>query len=90
MLAGALKDTKSAILVGEKTFGKGIVQSVLPLPGGDGLKLTTSKYLTPNKIDIHEKGIEPDVVVVQEESVYEDFDDDLQLQKAITIIKEQL
>ncbi len=90
VLAGALKDTKSAILVGEKTFGKGIVQSVLPLPGGDGLKLTTSKYLTPNKIDIHEKGIEPDVVVVQEESVYEDFDDDLQLQKAITIIKEQL
>lgn len=90
VLAGALKDTGTAVLIGEKSFGKGIVQSVIPLPSGDGLKITSSKYLTPKKIDIHEKGIEPDLLVVQEESVFENPANDLQLQKAIKVLKEQL
>jgi len=63
IVAGALKDSGRAILVGEKTFGKGSVQSILPLGGNTGLKLTTAKYYTPGGYVIHENGIEPDVVV---------------------------
>lgn len=63
ILAGAIKDVKAGTLVGETSFGKGIVQSVIPLDDGAALKITTAKYLTPNKNDIHKKGIVPDVVV---------------------------
>ncbi|MCK5712140.1 MAG: peptidase S41, partial [Hyphomicrobiaceae bacterium] len=63
ILAGALKDNKRAIILGEKSFGKGSVQSVIPLPDGSGLRLTTSKYFTPVGISIHGIGIEPDIVV---------------------------
>src|SRR3989338_4315862 len=63
ILAGALKDDKRAVIVGTKSFGKGSVQSVIPLPDGSGLRLTTSKYFTPSGISIHGKGIEPDVLV---------------------------
>ncbi|MDP8212561.1 MAG: S41 family peptidase [Candidatus Zapsychrus exili] len=63
ILAGALKDNKLAVIVGTKSFGKGSVQSVIPLPDGSGLRLTTSKYFTPSGESIHEKGIEPDIVV---------------------------
>lgn len=63
IVAGALQDQNRAIVVGEKTFGKGSVQSVLPLDDGSAIRLTTAKYYTPNKRVIHEKGIEPDIVV---------------------------
>ena len=63
IVSGALKDTGRAILVGEKTFGKGSVQSILPLPDEDGIKLTIAKYYTPNGTSIHGTGIEPDVKV---------------------------
>ena len=63
ILAGALKDNKRAVILGEKSFGKGSVQSVIPLPDGSGLRLTTSKYFTPSGESIHGKGIIPDVVV---------------------------
>ncbi|HQL41988.1 MAG TPA: S41 family peptidase, partial [Candidatus Omnitrophota bacterium] len=63
ILAGALKDNKRAIIIGAKSFGKGSVQSVIPLPDGTGLKLTTSKYYTPADISIHGIGIEPDITV---------------------------
>ncbi|KUO70941.1 MAG: peptidase S41 [Desulfosporosinus sp. BRH_c37] len=63
IVAGAIKDKGTASLVGVKTFGKGIVQTIFPLGGGTSVKLTTAKYLTPNKVDIHKKGIEPDVVI---------------------------
>lgn len=74
IVAGALKDSGRAKLVGEKTFGKGSVQSILPLSSTTGLKLTTAKYYTPGGYVIHENGIEPDVVVKlspkEEESLY--------------------
>ena len=63
ILAGALKDNKRAVIVGNKSFGKGSVQSVIPLPDGSGLRLTTSKYFTPSGVSIHGKGIIPDVEV---------------------------
>jgi carboxyl-terminal processing protease len=63
ILAGALKDNNRAIIVGKQSFGKGSVQSVLPLPDGSGLKLTTSKYFTPSGISIHGTGIIPDIIV---------------------------
>jgi len=63
IVAGALKDSGRAKLVGAKTFGKGSVQSILPLGADTGLKLTTAKYYTPGGYVIHENGIEPDVVI---------------------------
>jgi len=64
IVSGALQDHKRAVLVGEKTFGKGSVQSVLPLEDGAAIKLTTAKYYTPSERVIHGNGIEPDVKVV--------------------------
>jgi carboxyl-terminal processing protease len=61
IVAGALKDTGRAVLVGEKTFGKGSVQTLFPLRDDAALRVTTAKYYTPSGVTIHEKGIEPDV-----------------------------
>ena len=63
IMAGALQDHRRAILVGEKTFGKGSVQSVLPLDDGSAIRLTTAKYYTPSERVIHEHWIEPNIVV---------------------------
>ncbi|MFH1091018.1 MAG: S41 family peptidase [Pseudomonadota bacterium] len=63
IVAGALQDHKRALIVGAKTFGKGSVQTIIPLPDGSGLRLTTAKYYTPNGRSIQATGIEPDVVV---------------------------
>ena len=61
ILSGAIKDNKRGILVGKKTFGKGLVQSVRSLPDGSGLTVTVAKYLTPSGKDINKNGIEPDI-----------------------------
>lgn len=63
IVAGCLQDLKRAIVLGETTFGKGSVQSILPLPDGAALKLTTAKYYTPSHKVIHKQGITPDIVV---------------------------
>ncbi|MCX5892973.1 MAG: S41 family peptidase [Deltaproteobacteria bacterium] len=63
IVAGALKDQKRALIVGSKSFGKGSVQTILPLDDGSALRLTTALYYTPSGITINEKGIIPDVVV---------------------------
>ncbi len=64
VVSGALQDLKRAIVVGEPTFGKGSVQSIIPIPRSDGaaVRLTTAKYYTPSKRTIHENGVNPDLV----------------------------
>jgi carboxyl-terminal processing protease len=86
IVAGAIKDSESGVLVGARTFGKGLVQTVFNLGDQEGVKLTTNKYLTPDGHDIHAKGIEPDVVVEQPK----DIEEDVQLEKAVEVLEEQL
>ena len=78
IVTGALKDTGRAIVVGERSFGKGSVQSVFKLKNGEGLRLTTARYYTPSGVSIHEKGIAPHVEVV----VTPEEDDKLSRQRA--------
>src|SRR6516162_2776776 len=78
IVAGCLQDLKRAIVLGEKTFGKGSVQSILPLQNGSALRLTTAKYYTPSHKVIHEEGITPDIIV----PMSEDEDRDIQLQRS--------
>jgi carboxyl-terminal processing protease len=68
ILAGALKDHGRAALLGHKTYGKGSVQTVMPLARGGAVKLTTSRYFTPSGASIHEKGIVPDLAIEGAES----------------------
>jgi len=68
VLAGALQDNGRALIIGERTFGKGSVQSVLPLRNGTGIKLTTARYFTPSGRSIQAEGIHPDVVIDSEDT----------------------
>lgn len=82
ILAGALQDHKRAIIVGQKTFGKGSVQTIVPLSDNSAIKLTTSKYFTPLGRSIHGEGIEPDIKVeslqlVKEPKDIEDFPEEI-------------
>ncbi|MBR8831906.1 MAG: hypothetical protein N5P05_002597 [Chroococcopsis gigantea SAG 12.99] len=70
ILAGALQDNGRAALIGEKTFGKGLIQSLFELPDGAGIAITVAKYETPNHHDIHKLGIIPDQMVSQEAITY--------------------
>ncbi len=86
ILAGAVKDRKAGLLIGTKSFGKGLVQSVEGLGDGSGVKLTTQKYYTPNGISINKIGIEPNIEVkaleIKEEQRLEDIKD-VQLDRAV-------
>ena len=73
ILSGALQENKRAQLVGQKTFGKGLVQAVRGLSDGSGMTVTIAKYLTPNGTDIHENGIKPDVEAAMSEKEMKDF-----------------
>ena len=85
ILAAALKENDRAVLVGEKTFGKGLVQRVVELPMGTGINVTIAKYLTPKDNDINKKGIEPSFEIKNPKKVTNDAED-LQLQKAVEIV----
>ncbi len=71
IVAGALKDHKRAIILGEKTYGKGSVQSIIPLSDGGGMRLTVSKYYLPSGKSISEVGVEPDILVEEDEKNFE-------------------
>ena len=73
ILSGSLQDNSRAELVGQKTFGKGLVQAVRGLSDGSGLTVTIAKYLTPKGTDIHKNGIEPDVTSVMTEDQLKNF-----------------
>lgn len=94
ILAGAIKDHNRGLLIGTKTFGKGIVQRIIDLNDGTGMKLTVSEYFTPNGTNIHGVGIEPDIVVELPEGVeeigVENLKEDIQLRRAIEEIKSQI
>lgn len=93
ILAGAVQDTKTGLLIGTKTYGKGIVQLVNPLDDGSGFKITISKYFTPNGRSIHGIGIVPDIQVDMDEDIKIGLDNiskDIQLKKAISVIKEKI
>ena len=91
ILSGALKDLGKAKIVGTKTYGKGVIQQILTLPDGSGLKITTEKYLTPNRTEINKIGIEPDEKVELSSDIKNvlniDKNQDTQLQKAIEMLK---
>lgn len=87
ILAGALQDNKRAIILGTKSFGKGSVQSVIPMPDGSGLRLTTSKYFTPSGKSIHGTGITPDVEVKRE---YKKKDEESKEEKDVERIFENI
>lgn len=90
IVAGALKDRKRATIIGTQTFGKGIVQTVYNMPDGEGLKLTTSAYYTPSGVNIHGKGIAPDINIELNKEVksisIDNLNKDNQIQKAIEIL----
>lgn len=87
ILSGALKDYKKAKLVGKKTFGKGLVQKVVPLPNQTGLNVTIAKYLTPKGTDINKLGIKPDIEVGNEFDFYlNNSKKDIQLETAKEIL----
>ena len=101
--SGALKDYGRAKLIGEQTFGKGLVQSIYPLDNNSAAAITTARYLTPNGHDINRKlnkdgkvilrgGIEPDIIVKQSDDWedYNDRDHDAQLKKAILVLRDEL
>lgn len=83
IFAGAIKDYGVGTLIGTQTFGKGIVQSLFPLSDGSAVKITVSRYYTPEGNNIHEVGIEPDIVL----EPGEDPQEDIQLLKAIEVLR---
>lgn len=89
--AGALQDDGIGVLVGEKTFGKGVMQSLTALPDGAAIKITTAHYLTPKNRDINLKGIEPDFAVVENKDArFGEVDHDAQLQAAMNILTKKI
>jgi carboxyl-terminal processing protease len=92
ILAGALQDNGRAILVGEKTFGKGLIQSLFELSDGAGLAVTVAKYETPSHKDIHKLGIVPDQVVAQSALSFPQVTspEDIQYQTAMQVLNEKV
>jgi len=93
IVSGAVKDRKAGLLIGVKTFGKGLVQSIEQLKDGSGIKLTTQKYYTPNGISINKIGIQPDIEVKApepEEGQNPEDVKDVQLERAVAELLKQI
>ena len=87
IFAGALKDHKRAIILGENSYGKGSVQSIIPLKNGGGIRLTISKYYLPSGKSISEVGVSPDIIVKEENQFELNSDKDNQLKYAIKLFQ---
>jgi carboxyl-terminal processing protease len=89
--AGALQDDGIAMLVGSKTFGKGVMQTLTPLPDGAAIKITTAHYLTPNRHDINLRGIDPDIRIDENRDArFGEIDRDAQLRAAIDLLRKKI
>ncbi len=89
--AGALQDDGIGMLVGAKTFGKGVMQTLTPLPDGAAIKITTAHYLTPSRRDINLRGIDPDVRVDENRDArFGDVDTDAQLRAALALLQKKI
>ena len=97
IVAGALRDHQRATLIGQKTYGKGSVQTIMPLSNGQAIKLTTSRYFTPSGASIHQTGILPDRLVPEDEikaadsraQIFGNPRDDYELRVALNLLEEQ-
>ena len=87
IFAGALKDHKRAIILGENSYGKGSVQSIIPLKNGGGIRLTISKYYLPSGKSISEVGVSPDIIVEEQDKFELDSDNDNQLAYAVKLFQ---
>lgn len=87
IFSGAMKDNRRAVIIGEQSFGKGLVQEINKLPYEAGINITIQKYLTPNGTDINKKGITPDIVVELTEDDIKNKND-VQLKKAIEVLNQ--
>ena len=95
IFAGAMQDNNRAIIVGTSTYGKGLIQTVIPLTDGSAIKLTTARYFRPSGAPINKSGIRPDIVVQNSANARSNDDnnsiyDDLQLSEAINIMNNRL
>ncbi|MCX5665688.1 MAG: S41 family peptidase [Candidatus Omnitrophica bacterium] len=98
IVAGAIQDNKRGVILGTKTFGKGSIQTVIPLKDNSALRLTTASYLTPSGRSISNQGVVPDVIVDREElggrkrsssDIFDDVDDDKEIKKDIKVSKQK-
>ena len=90
ILTGAIKDHEQGTILGTTTYGKGIVQQIIPLGDGTGVKVTIASYFTPNGTDIHGIGIEPDEELELDVDAYLEDGTDNQLDRAVEIIEEKI
>jgi carboxyl-terminal processing protease len=90
ILAGALQDDGRSALLGSRTFGKGVIQSLIPLGDGSGLAVTVARYLTPGGRDIQNQGITPDATLNGAEPLNPGSEDDGWLEQAERLLVQQL
>ena len=90
IMTAAMKDYGVATIVGKKTYGKGVYQSIYPIPDGSAVKVTSGRFYSPNGVCFHQLGIEPDVDVELDVDAYLEDETDTQLNKAIEVLKEKM
>lgn len=92
IVAGAIRDNKAGVLIGVKTYGKGVVQTIIPLRDGSAVSITTAKWFTPSGSAINKLGVNPDIVVKAPEVGFDSSDPekDPQLKKALEVLREKL